>query len=180
MPQKALYELAEAALGLAPEMFWSLDENIARHESKRLFDRLAAQQTSPAAGLTVFLISMQNKRKASMDVVEERYSRVILRLTQEQQESCATLAEFFEFFTLASHNGEYVQSKDIAEHELAPLFEACYNGELSAKDTQDAVFDNVMAKRDLFLQSLQEMVQRLHQEMQQFFPAEEVESREDT
>ena len=95
MPQRALYELAEATLGLAPEMQWSTDEGIARRESKRLFERLSAGSTSADAALEVFLISMTAKLEHTTSVLEERYNRLLVTLTQDQHARCPALNEFF-------------------------------------------------------------------------------------
>lgn len=165
MPQTALYELAEATLGLAPEMQWSIDEGIARRESKRLFDRLADRTISPEDALEVFLITMQTKLEHSMSVLEERYQRLLATLTNEQQAQCPTLNEFFEFFTGLTSEATYASSREIAFQELCPLFAATYEGRIKAEQCQDAVFDNVNAKKEMILLTLQKSVQSLKTEI---------------
>lgn len=165
MPQQALYELAEAALGLAPEMQWSVDEGIARRESARLFDRVHDQSTTPAAAVEVFMINMMSKLENSVGVIERRYEHLLSTLNEEQQTQCPALHEFFEFFTGLSREAMYSMSETITRCELAPLFEACYNGRISAHECQDAVFDNVAAKRDTTLIAFQDAVKRLKDQM---------------
>lgn len=165
MFQRALYELAEATLGLAPEMLWSVDEEIARRESKRLFERVYEGTTAPEAALEVFMITMTLKTQHTTSVIEERYNRVLATLTHDEQDSCPALNEFFEFFTGLSQSAHYSMNGDISRKELLPLFEACYNGLICWQDCQNAVFDNTTAKRDTTLLALQGAVQRLQQQL---------------
>lgn len=165
MPQRALYELAESVLGRAPEMHWSMDEDIARRESARLFQRLAREDITPEVALEVFMISMMTKLKNTMSVIEDRYSALIVTLTHEEQDQCPSLADFFEFFTRVAESAEYTLSEEIARQELRPLFDACYQHVLSDRDCQDAVFDYAIAKRDVALAVLQVSVQKLNKEL---------------
>ena len=181
MPQRALYDLAEAALGLAPEMQWSVDEGIARRESSRLFERVASRSTTAAAALEVFMIGMITKLENSVSVIEARYERMLSKLEPEQQAKCPALTEFFEFFTGVSKEAMYSMSETVARCELAPLFEACYNGRITARECQDAVLDNVSAKLETILLSFQESVKRLKVQMEglDLVPPQEVEADED-
>lgn len=165
MPQTALYELAEATLGLAPEMHWSVDEEIARRESARLFERVWEHTTTPEAALAVFLLTMQAKLENSMSVLEDRYNRVVASLNHEQQSKCPSLNEFFEFFTGLTSVSNYASNMDIARTELGPLFAALGSHTITAAQCQDAVFDNVNAKKELALVTLQKAVQCLKVEM---------------
>lgn len=161
MPQKALYELAEATLGLAPEMQWSVDETIARRETQRLFQRVYNGDTTPEAALEAFVLVLTARLQHCVSVIEQRYEDMLLKLTPEQQARCPALNEFFEFFTGVHKDALYSLNEDITRRELEPLFTACCAGRLTSKDCQDAVFDYVIAKRDVTLITLQESVKRL-------------------
>lgn len=165
MPQQALYELAEAALGLAPEMQWSVDEGIARRESTRLFERVHNRSTTADAALEVFMIRTMTKLENSIHVIESRYESMLGVFTEQQQDQLPALHEFFEFFTGISRDAMYSMSETVARCELAPFFDACYDGRISARECQDAVFDNVTAKLDTALLAFQESVKRLKDQM---------------
>jgi hypothetical protein len=170
MPQRALYELAEAVLGRSPEMHWSVDEDIARRETSRLFDRLFDHTTTPQAALEVFMIGTMTKVSNSIGVIEDRYNALVVSLSNEQQDQCPALSEFFEFFTAVSQSADYCLSETITRRELAPLFQACHEKVISSADCQDAVFDYVTAKRDTILITLQLSVQRLNKELSAVVP----------
>jgi hypothetical protein len=165
MPQRALYDLAEAVLGRAPEMHWSMDEGIARRESSRLFCRLFEGSTTPDVALEVFVIGMMTKVQHMIRVIDERYNRLIVALTQDEQAQCPALNDFFEFFTTMSQDSDYAVSEGITRVELKPLFQACYDHVLNPADCEDAVFDYVSAKRETMLLTLQESVKQLNQEL---------------
>jgi hypothetical protein len=165
MPQRALYDLAEAALGMAPEMQWSVDESVARRETERLFIRLYDGSTTSQAALEVFVLGMSAKLQHCVSVIEQKYELLLSRLEEGECERCPALHEFFEFFTGISKEAMYTLNEDIARRELAPLFLSCGAGRLSPQECQDAVFDYVIAKRDTTLLALQDSVKRLKAEM---------------
>lgn len=179
MVARALFDLGEATLGLSPELRWSLDEDIARREHKRLFERLEyAGKLSrgdsgepvnplPETALEVFMITLMSKQQHVLDVIEQRYNYLLVSLTQEQQAVCPALNEFFEFFTGLTLEYDYARSESIARRELLPFFQACYSGLLPARDCMDAVFDCIQVKKETLLEALQGIVQRLSSQVQQ-------------
>jgi hypothetical protein len=162
---RALYDLAEACRGFSPEMRWSTNEDIARRESRRLFERCAKREIEPGQALEVFLATMEVKFRASLAVIEERYNFLLIHLNQEEQVKLNALKEFTRFFSSAHPDAEYTTSADITRQELRPLFELCYSGVLSPIEAQDAVFDNVTAKKETSFEALTAIAQRLVAEL---------------
>lgn len=163
--ETALFALAEAAAGVCHEMNWSLDVSLMRRVNKMMFDRLADGKVPPERALDVFIARVSTKLQANADVIEDRYERLVVHLTHEEQAQLTALQEFDAYFNGLNPDASYYTDPEIMRRELAPLFRMCSTGSLSPAETSDAVLDSIKARCDMYLEGTARLTKTLTEQL---------------
>lgn len=167
MVERALYDFAEAAIGKNHDMQWSLSEAVLRRQVAPVFERCFRGELSPEEALDISVDFVVARMTYTIEVFSDLLNRLETRMGVQIQgmKTPGPILELQELFMGLNPESDWATNEKIARRELYPLFVRVAVGNFDPEHAMIIFCDNIIAKKDFYLELVHGMCFRLAQEL---------------